>query len=103
MGTLRRFTRGNRRQNGESAMSKVRENRWWRSFASRSRTVRSQHRPPARRMRPLFVEHLESRSLLAAVPAGLVSWYRAEGDASDSAGSNEGTLLNGATFTAGKV
>ena len=41
--------------------------------------------------------------MLAAAPEGLVSWYCAEGDATDSAGDNDGTLLNGATFTAGKV
>src|SRR6187401_2850497 len=99
MGTLRRFTRGNRRQNGESAMSKVRENRWRRSFANRPRGARSKHWRPARRMTPLFVEHLESRSLLAAVPAGLVSWYRAEGDATDFVGSNDGVLENGTTTT----
>lgn len=56
-----------------------------------------------RRHTPLFVEHLESRALLATAPDGLVSWYRAEGDATDSAGGNDGVLENGATFVAGKV
>lgn len=37
------------------------------------------------------------------VPAGLVSWWRAEGDASDSLGLNNGTLLGGAGFTNGEV
>src|SRR5262249_5764002 len=36
-------------------------------------------------------------------PAGLVSWYRAEGNANDFAGSNNGTLMNGATLTTGEV
>jgi len=36
-------------------------------------------------------------------PSGLLSWWRAENDASDSAGTNNGTLLGGATFAAGKV
>jgi len=36
-------------------------------------------------------------------PSGLVSWWRGEGDALDSAGSNNGALMNGATFAAGKV
>jgi hypothetical protein len=36
-------------------------------------------------------------------PAGLVGWWRAEGDALDSAGSNHGALRNGAGFAAGKV
>ena len=35
-------------------------------------------------------------------PAGLVSWWRAEGDASDAAGSSSGTVV-GATFVAGQV
>ena len=59
---------------------------------------------PARHSTPLRVERLEVRDLPAApVPAGIVSWYRAEGDASDFVGGNHGTLMNGATFTAGKV
>jgi hypothetical protein len=36
-------------------------------------------------------------------PAGLVSWWRAEGNASDSADSNPGVLLNGASFASGMV
>ena len=39
----------------------------------------------------------------AATPAGLVSWWPGEGDASDVIGHNPGTLRNGATFAAGKV
>ena len=62
------------------------------------------NRRPARHTTPLRVERLEARDLPAApVPAGIVSWYRAEGDASDFVGGNHGTLVNGATFTAGKV
>ncbi len=34
---------------------------------------------------------------------GLVGWWEAEGDASDSAGSNDATLLNGAGFGPGQV
>src|SRR5207248_3064697 len=34
---------------------------------------------------------------------GLVSWCRAEGNVADSADSNSGTLLDGATFTAGEI
>jgi hypothetical protein len=37
------------------------------------------------------------------VPAGLISWWRAEGNAFDSAGANHGVLTNGATFAAGNV
>lgn len=36
-------------------------------------------------------------------PAGLVGWWKAEGDAQDSVGTNHGVLRNGATFAAGKV
>src|SRR5207247_9680385 len=36
-------------------------------------------------------------------PQGLVSWWRAESNALDSADSNNGTLLNGTTFAPGLV
>lgn len=39
----------------------------------------------------------------APMPRGLVSWWRAEGNANDSAGSNHGQLRNGAGFAPGKV
>ena len=39
----------------------------------------------------------------ASVPAGLVAWWRAEGDALDVGGTNQGVLLPGTTFTSGKV
>jgi hypothetical protein len=39
----------------------------------------------------------------AATPAGLVSWWRAEGNANDSTGAHNGTLLNGTTFAPGRV
>jgi serine/threonine protein kinase len=35
-------------------------------------------------------------------PTGLVSWWRAEGDASDATGRNPGVLLHGASFAPGK-
>jgi hypothetical protein len=38
-----------------------------------------------------------------AKPADMVAWWRAEGDATDAAGSNDGTLKEGATFGAGLV
>jgi N-acetylneuraminic acid mutarotase len=40
---------------------------------------------------------------LTNTPMGLVSWYRAEGDASDAQGTNNGTIHGGVTFAAGKV
>ena len=39
----------------------------------------------------------------AASPPGLVGWWPAEGNASDYAGGDNGTLLNGAGFTNGMV
>lgn len=36
-------------------------------------------------------------------PAGLVSWWRAEGDAQDSVGTNHGTLYGAVGFAPGKV
>ncbi len=36
-------------------------------------------------------------------PTGIVAWWRAEGNAMDSAGTNHGTLVNGATFAGGCV
>ncbi len=39
----------------------------------------------------------------APPPSGLVSWWRAEGSASDGVDSNNGTLLNGASFASGMV
>jgi Concanavalin A-like lectin/glucanases superfamily len=36
-------------------------------------------------------------------PAGLVSWWPAEGNADDIAGGNDATLIGGATFAPGKV
>lgn len=39
----------------------------------------------------------------APVPAGLISWWRAEGNALDSIGTNHGVLTNGATFATGQV
>jgi hypothetical protein len=36
-------------------------------------------------------------------PSGLVSWWRAEGDARDFWDGNHGAMQNGATFAAGKV
>ncbi len=38
-----------------------------------------------------------------APPTSLESWWRGENDANDFAGDNHGTLINGATFSPGKV
>jgi hypothetical protein len=48
---------------------------------------------------------LLSHADVACVPApdGLVSWWSAEGTASDSAGGHNGTLQGGATFAPGKI
>lgn len=39
----------------------------------------------------------------ALAPAGLISWWRAEGNALDTFGTNHGVLTNGAAFAAGQV
>jgi len=39
----------------------------------------------------------------APMPPGLISWWRAEGNALDSFGTNHGVLTNGAGFAAGQV
>jgi uncharacterized repeat protein (TIGR01451 family) len=38
-----------------------------------------------------------------APPSGLVSWWGGDGNANDIIGTNHGTLVNGATYAAGKV
>lgn len=38
-----------------------------------------------------------------APPSGLVSWWPGDNSALDIVGTNNGTLMNGATFAAGKV
>src|SRR5207244_6607369 len=38
----------------------------------------------------------------SGLPAGIVSWYRADGNAFDSVSGNNGTLQGGASFAAGK-
>src|ERR1035441_2969639 len=59
-----------------------------------------------------LVGSVNSRSAVLAVlgngtctpaPAGLVSWWAAEGNALDSVGTNNGVLVNGAGFGAGEV
>ena len=39
----------------------------------------------------------------APLPPGAVSWWRADGDATDSLNGNDGTLINGTTFAPGYV
>ncbi len=39
----------------------------------------------------------------APVPAGIEAWWRAEGDATDAAGVNDGTEMNGAGYGPGRV
>ena len=46
---------------------------------------------------------LASQAQCVPPPAGQVAWWRADGDATDTAGGNNGTLTNGATFAAGEV
>ena len=46
---------------------------------------------------------MDSGSACVRPGSGLVSWWRAEGGASDAMGANPGTLVNGASFSDGKV
>src|SRR5689334_15837441 len=50
-----------------------------------------------------FCPQMAGASDCAPVPAGLVSWWRGEGNADDAVGSNHGQLHNGASFAPGKV
>src|SRR5439155_10302467 len=55
------------------------------------------------RFRRVLMEQLEDRALLAVLPpSGLVAWYRAEGDANDFVGANNGALVGTAGFAPGK-
>src|SRR5207247_7254493 len=45
----------------------------------------------------------EAQTNCAPAPSGLVSWWRAEGNATDQAGSNNGTLVGNTTFGSGRV
>lgn len=72
-------------------------------FACFCKAAAVNRRRAARRTMPLCVEHLEGRNLLAAVPADIVSWFRAEGDALDFVDGNHGTLQNGTDFAPGLV
>jgi len=46
---------------------------------------------------------LPTASPASSVPSGIESWWRAESNALDSIGTNNGTLINGASYTAGEV
>ena len=72
-------------------------------FACFCKAAAVNRRRATRRTMPLCVEHLEGRNLLAAVPADIVSWFRAEGDALDFVDGNHGTLQNGTDFAPGLV
>ncbi len=53
----------------------------------------------------LFTEQTFTLQVIESVPApaGLVGWWKAEGNALDSVGTNHGALRNGAGFAAGQV
>jgi len=59
---------------------------------------------------PIFLALLLSLFLAASIqaacvqpPSGMVSWWPGDGDANDIIGTNNGTLVNGATFASGMV
>lgn len=51
---------------------------------------------------PEIVETVNDPSCIAP-PAGIVSWWPAEGDALDVGGLNDASLRNGSTYAPGKV
>jgi hypothetical protein len=56
----------------------------------------------------VFGSATSSNAILTAIlcmpaPSGLVDWWPGEGNANDTAGTNNGTLVNGAGFAAGEV
>jgi hypothetical protein len=72
------------------------------TFATRrehsARTRRNHNAASRNRRRGLFLERLENRELLA-----LVSYWTGDNTPLDAVGSNDGTLINGATYAAGQV
>jgi hypothetical protein len=50
-----------------------------------------------------FLSPARSEAGCSAPPSGLVAWWRAEGNANDIIGSNDGMLFNGTTFNSGVV
>ena len=55
----------------------------------------------------VYFAHLSVRAddtqVCAPQPAGMVSWWRANGNTNDSKGTNNGALQGNATFAAGEV
>src|SRR6266478_4524923 len=51
----------------------------------------------------LQVSSIRASTNCVTPPLGLVSWWRAEGDATDATGLNPGVLINALTFTNGEV
>ena len=82
--------------------SRIADGNRLRAFGSAA-AIRSERRKPVTRR--LFLELLEDRKLLSSVPppAGIVSWWAGDGNATDLVGSNAGTLNNGVTFHQGEV
>src|SRR5262249_37387591 len=60
---------------------------------------------PAGRLRAVvFLDFHETGALKGvwAIPSGLVSWWKADGDASDALGANPGSLVSPVAFVAGR-
>jgi hypothetical protein len=75
---------------------------WLRSLAVRVGLNGVQRGPQRPRFRPC-VEGLEERAVPAVynLPSGAIAWWRAQGNAADSIGGHDGTLVNGTTFASG--
>ncbi len=80
---------------------------FWRPRIQRARRTLQRTGNKGRAALARFHPHLqalEDRRLLAVLPpVGLVSWYRAEGNANDFADGNNGIPENGVAFVAGQV
>ena len=50
-----------------------------------------------------YIHYCQSAPVCTPPPAGMMSWWPGDGDASDIKGGNHGTLQNGATFAPGMV
>ncbi len=52
---------------------------------------------------PAFAQDASAQPSCVPPPAGMVAWWRGEGDAQDALGTMHGTLVNGTTFAPGMV